>query len=178
MDKNTDEATGKYYQKVDAKSEDTACMFSDLNISPTNYWVEEWYRTEAGVARRFDLNDEAKYGTSGEGSALSKAKSYATDTLDLNPNATGRLLTYEEANALKDSYGDMLLGRANKQGENSANYFLIYWLSSVSEYSGDEGSIWCVCGDTGNFNESDCIDNIRNAGVRPVVTVPKTAIAH
>ena len=168
LDKNLDATTGKYYQKANATSSETACAFSSIN-----YWAEKWNQTESGVARRFDLNNEIEYGAVAEGDAIDRAKNYAQNTLDLTRNA-GRLLTYEEANALQSTYGDMIYGRTNQQGENTTNYFY-YWLSSACENY--VGGVWFVDGYGDGDLLNDSYLNLDNhMGVRPVITVSKSLI--
>ena len=193
LDKDADTTTGKYYQKADAFYSDTACGFSS-----TAYWETEWNAIDAGELntetwtyenaeeRMLDLNDETEYGAAESGSALDRAKNYATNTI--GSGAIGRLLTYEEANSLKDSYGDMIYGRENQQRENT--YFLDYWLSTTSgDYSAD---IYCIGTNDlegegyGQFEDNGSINTIPHylgedarycfsaaAGVRPVITISK-----
>ena len=177
LDKNLDETTGKYYQKPNASNSDTACTFSS-----TAYWKNEWKPAETGKERRFDLNNEEKYGTAELGSALARAKIYAIDTLNLNPNATGRLLTYEEFMTLRENYENITSGRENKQGENSSSKWLSYWLSSIGEsielsFMGDDTSeyVWNVDG-TANIMDNYVYNTTYGGGVRPVVTVEKSLI--
>ena len=120
-----------------------------------------------------DLNNEP-IPTTGENAetvatnAILKARAYATAKGGTN----GRLLTYEEADALKTSYGDMIWGTANTNGTDGN--FLYYWLSSVSPYGGD--SVWIAYGDgsdfdLGTFDYDDII------GVRPVIIVSKSLVS-
>ncbi|MBQ9297869.1 MAG: InlB B-repeat-containing protein [Clostridia bacterium] len=172
LDKNVDETTGKYYQKPNATFADTACAFSS-----TNYWATKWEAVDIGengeniTARRFDLNNEAEYGEVAEGDAIDRAKNYAKNTLDLTRSA-GRLLTYEEAIRLENYYNYILFG-------DLIEGYLHYWLSSTFEENYIEGGIWWIHGD--EEVERGYVysgDEYADFGVRPVVTVPKTAINH
>lgn len=148
-------------QAPNASYEDTKSVFSS-----TNYWASAYSKYTDWSIKKLDINT-----VSGEvaGDAIYKAKAYATAKGGTN----GRLLTYEETDALKTSYGDMIWGKANQQGTGSSNYYLFYWLSSSNDSNNNgvflvegsaEGTDWGFC-DNGSYN-----------GVRPVVTVPKSKV--
>ena len=115
---------------------DTACKFSD-----TNYWATALSSYTDWSTEKLDINT-----ISGEveGDAIYKAKAYAKIVSGDNNNNSGRLLTYEEADALRASYPDMIWGRANQQGEGSSDYYLHYWLSSAVESASN--NVWFVHG--------------------------------
>ena len=75
----------------------------------------------------------------------------------------GRLLTYEEANSLKDSYRDIIFVTYGK----SKNY----WLGS--EFG--TRVVGCVRGDN-DFLGSNTFDSSSYGGVRPVIEISKSAI--
>ena len=93
------------------------------------------------------------------GSAVYKANKYAKSLGAIG----GRLLTYEEANSLKDSYKDIIYVTYGKSRK--------YWLGSA--YYTGIGVVWNVNGDSlvGNyFIAGD------RAGVRPVIEISKSEI--
>lgn len=132
----------------------TACKFSS-----TNYWSSSF------TSSPFNLNDFIGFK---ETDALGKAKSYGRS----KGAVSSRLLSYEEANALKTKASSdtkietMLLGKENTNG------YLKYWLGSAF----GSGSVWRVVG-----NDSDLshylYDFSSNNGVRPVITVLKSKIS-
>ena len=75
----------------------------------------------------------------------------------------GRLLTYEEANNLKDSYSEIIYGT----DEATKNY----WLGSVDNTE----RVWGVQGDFGELY-SAFIDSDDFYGVRPVIEIYKSEI--
>ena len=143
--------------------EDTACVFSS-----TNYWVTAYAAYTDWSTKKLDINI-----VRGEvaGDAIYKAKQYAKTITGDNTNNTGRLLTYEEADALKTSYSDMIWGKANRQGEGSSYYYLDFWLSSAAEY---DGCVWYVDGSEKEFLYRNFGGH---QGVRPVITVSKSLIS-
>ena len=104
-------------------------------------------------------------------------ENYVTSTINIS--AEGRLLTYEEANALQSSYASMINGTANT---NSGGNYLYYWLATVSadtnDYGYECGTVWTVDGSEGYLSDYGSYNWGNYTGIRPVVTVPKTAIAH
>ena len=149
-------------QAPNASYDDTKCAFSS-----TNYWASAWNAYTDWSTKKLDINE-----VSGEvsGDAIYKAKAYATSKGGTN----GRLLTYEEADSLKTSYGDMIWGTANRQGEGSSEYYLYYWLSSAIENDGR--GVWFVGGGFSHFGSSD-YGNDSHIGVRPVITVSKSLVS-
>lgn len=149
-------------QAPNASYNDTKCVFSS-----DNYWASAHASYTDWSTKKLDINT-----VSGEtsGDAIYKAKAYATSKGGTN----GRLLTYEEADSLKTSYSDMILGKANQQGEGSSEYYLDYWLSSADEDLVTR--VWGVIGSRGDF----FFDLYRHGdlfGVRPVITVSKSLVS-
>ena len=147
---------------------------SGWNPSPkVDASAENNWQGSTWVKAYLDLNNET-IPTTGENAettstnAILKARAYATAKGGTN----GRLLTYEEADALKTSYGDMIWGTANTNG--TTGNWLGYWLSSTY-YLGRE-SVWVVYGYAGNFVSSE-FDIGTRIGVRPVITVPKSLVS-
>ena len=149
-------------QAPNASYDDTKCAFSS-----TNYWASAWNAYTDWSTKKLDINE-----VSGEvsGDAIYKAKAYATSKGGTN----GRLLTYEEADSLKTSYGDMIWGKANQQGEGSSNYYLYYWLSSA--YESGVNFVWYVSGDYDYYDYNGNRYDSR-VGVRPVITVSKSLVS-
>ena len=132
------------------ENKDTDCAFST-----DNYWKNE---TLPSSSPYFNLNTYQAV-QNDTGSAVYKANSYAKSL----GATSGRLLTYEEANSLKDSYSDIIFVTYG------ASKF--YWLGSAS----DTGSVWFVLG-----SDSDLLNNnfsyANSYGVRPVIEISKDLI--
>ena len=132
----------------------TACKFSS-----TNYWSSSFKSTP------FNLNDFIGFTST---DALGKAKSYGRS----KGAVSSRLLSYEEANALKTKASSdtkietMLLGKENTNG------YLRYWLGSAF----DTSVVWIVGGNNRLLSNNFC-SNSSNYGVRPVITVLKSKIS-
>lgn len=139
----------------DAAYGTTACAFSS-----TNYWLSE-------TRYPLNLNDYIGFIST---DALGKAKSYGRS----KGAVSSRLLSYEEANALKTKASsdtkiyNMLWG-------DSANGYLRYWLGTTN----DLNYVWVVCGSIygGYMHNNDSFKNVSNYGVRPVITVLKSSIS-
>ena len=171
LDKNPNSTTGKYYQKANGDESSTSCAFA-----PTNYWASDWvkgtkmdlntYTTDAVAAAASPAQTKAN-------NVIMRARDYATNTI--GSGATGRLLTYEEAYELKNNnYKNMLYGKANKQGANSEERYLLYWLSTTdSSYNYD---VFEVHGDSEAISSLWDYSWSHSLGVRPVVTVNKSLI--
>jgi len=133
----------------------TACAFSS-----TNYWKSSF------TSSPFNLNDFIGYTAT---DAIGKAKSYGRS----KGAVSSRLLSYEEANALKSKarsntkINTMLWGKAN-----SANGYLNYWLGSAL----DTYVVRNADGDSGYFSTPP-FNSSSFAGVRPVITVLKSKIS-
>lgn len=132
----------------------TACAFSS-----TNYWSSSF------TSSPFNLNDFIGFTST---DALGKAKSYGRS----KGAVSSRLLSYEEANALKtkassnNKIATMLWGKANTNG------YLKYWLGSAL----DSYSVWLVLGNLSALN-SGRYSYSSAFGVRPVITVLKSSIS-
>ena len=132
----------------------TACKFSS-----TNYWSSSFKSSP------FNLNDFIGFTST---DALGKAKSYGRS----KGAVSSRLLSYEEANALKTKASSdtkietMLLGKENTNG------YLRYWLGSAF----DTSVVWIVGGNNRLLSNNFC-SNSSNYGVRPVITVLKSKIS-
>ena len=129
----------------DAAHGTTGCAFSS-----TNYWEISF------TSSPFNLNDFIGYTAT---DAIGKAKSYGRS----KGAVSSRLLSYEEANALKSKASSntkidtMLWGKAN-----TADGFLYYWLGSAN----NTNNVWNVNGNNGNLNNNN-FSNSNNNGVRP-----------
>lgn len=77
----------------------------------------------------------------------------------------GRLLTFYEANELKDVYEEMIYGTEKK------DTFLIYWLGTAN----DKNNVWRVYGHSGYLNFSNYKFQTFT-GVRPVIEISKSKI--
>lgn len=132
----------------------TACAFSSKN-----YWRDSF------TSSPFNLNDFIGYTAT---DAIGKAKSYGRS----KGAVSSRLLSYEEANALKAKKDSNTKIDAMYRGTaNTADGWLRYWLGSAS----NDNNVWYV-GSSGPlynyvFYFSDAI------GVRPVITVLKSKIS-
>lgn len=139
----------------DAEFKTTACAFSS-----TSYW--------GGIfSESFNLNNFIGDTAT---DAIGKAKSYGIS----KEAVSSRLLTYEEANALKSKASSntkidtMLWGKAN-----SANGYLKYWLgTALDRYN--PNFVWYVDGNYGDLDTNYFSDL---SGVRPVITVLKSKIS-
>ena len=139
----------------DAAYGTTACAFSS-----TNYWKSSF------TSSPFNLNDFIGYTAT---DAIGKAKSYGRS----KGAVSSRLLSYEEANALKAKEGSNSKIKTMYRGTaNSANGYLRYWLGSASSPSG----VWSVRGSIGDLYDYDFSKGNRG-GVRPVITILKSKIS-
>lgn len=133
----------------------TSCVFSS-----TNYWSSSF------TSSPFNLNDFIGFRAT---DAIGKAKSYGRS----KGAVSSRLLSYEEANALKSKASSNTKIDAMYRGTaNTANGYLKYWLGSAS----DTDNVWLVHGDSGSLHGS-YYTNIIPSGVRPVITVLKSKIS-
>lgn len=124
---------------------------SDIKFSSTNYW------SRTATSYPYDLTESSKPDASHY--ALRAAWDYAEK---IDKNAIGRLMTYEEANILKDTYGNMIYRKYNSNG------YKHYWLGSAD----DTGRVWYVGG--GDLESIACVFSV--CGVRPVVEISKSEI--
>ena len=145
----------------DASYDYTSCVFSS-----TNYWSSSF------TSSPFDLN---YFGGYMDTDAIGKAKSYGKS----KGAVSSRLLSYEEANALKAKKDSNTKIDAMYRGTaNTANGYLTYWLGSASYTD----IVWYVNGNNGGVNDffssgSDYYGNSCNCGVRPVITILKSKIS-
>lgn len=142
----------------DAANKTTACAFSS-----TNYWSSSF------TSSPFNLNDFIGYT---ETDAIGKAKSYGRS----KGAVSSRLLSYEEANALKTkASSNTKIDTMYRGTANTANGYLHYWLGSAR----DANSVWCVSGSDGSlYNYGFRSLSISSGrGVRPVITILKSKIS-
>ena len=132
------------------ENEDTDCEFST-----SNYWKNETIPTSSPY---LNLNTYLAV-QNDKGSAVYKANNYAKSLGAIG----GRLLTYEEANNLKDSYSDIIYVTYGK-----SNY---YWLGSTSRTY----NVFIVNGDYEDLNVEN-FDSSSYCGVRPVIEIYKSEI--
>ena len=175
LDKDVDATTGKYYQLPNAAYGDTACAFS---TGEDPYWSSDWVEGTRINLNTYTTDEVASNNNQTKANnAIMRARDYVTSTINIS--AEGRLLTYEEANALQSSYASMINGTANT---NSGGNYLYYWLATVSadtnDYGYECGTVWTVDGSEGYLSDYGSYNWGNYTGIRPVVTVPKTAIAH
>ena len=140
----------------DAAYGTTACAFSS-----TNYWSSSFTRSP------FNLNDFIGYSAT---DAIGKAKSYGRS----KGAVSSRLLSYEEANALRVKIDSNTKIEAMYRGTaNTANGYLYYWLGSAD----NPNYVWRVSG-FGGLNSSNFSGSSNGRhGVRPVITVLKSKIS-
>lgn len=141
----------------DAAYGTTACEFSS-----TNYWSSSF------TSSPFNLNDFMGYKAT---DAIGKAKSYGRS----KGAVSSRLLSYEEANALKAKEGSNSKIKTMYRGTaNSANGYLHYWLGSALNTNG----VWYVDGGYGFiYGGSYSFSSYVRRGVRPVITILKSKIS-
>ena len=138
----------------------TGCSFSSIN-----YWSSSF------TSNPFNLNDFIGFT---ETDALGKAKSYGRS----KGAVSSRLLSYEEANALKTKTRSNTKIATMLWGNESRDDYLFYWLGSAN----DTNVVWYVCGDGYHFSNDRPLYytyySISNGcGVRPVITVLKSQIS-
>ena len=123
-----------------------------IAFSGTNYWS-----SIEGITYPYNLNNTA---TSANTDAIAIAKAYGTAK-----GGEGRLMTYEEANELKDINSEMIYGTNTTAG------YLNSWLGSAGSADG----VWVVRGDGSYLNFFSFSITFRS-GVRPVVEISKDLI--
>lgn len=153
-DENTEMVTllAKYVLDASATKQTNADI--DCVFSTNNYWSGE---TLPSSSPYFNLNDYPAV-KNDTGSAVYKANKYATEELGAE---SGRLLTYEEANTLKDSFRDIIWVTYG-----NSKY---YWLGSAD----DARCVWYV--GNGSLGTYD-FDYEGGYGVRPVIKISKSKI--
>mgnify|MGYP004579433067 FL=1 len=151
----TYELLAKYVLNSTATKQENAnitCAFST-----SNYWKDETLPTSSPY---LNLNTYLAV-QNDKGSAVYKANNYAKSLGAIG----GRLLTYEEANNLKDSYSNIIYVTYGKS--------TYYWLGSAQ---GDAPySVWGM--DSGSYElYDDPFDSSDLYGVRPVIEIYKSEI--
>ena len=140
----------------DAAYGTTRCAFSS-----TNYWSSSF------TSSPFNLNDFIGYTAT---DAIGKAKSYGRS----KGAVSSRLLSYEEANALKAKKDSNTKIDAMYRGTaNTANGYLYYWLGSAC----NTNYVWFVNGNYGGLGNYNFSNGGFYNGVRPVITVLKSKIS-
>lgn len=119
-------------------------------FSSTNYWG-----SIEGITYPYNLNGVE---TSVSTDVINIAKAYGTAK-----GGEGRLMTYEEANSLKDTNSSILYGTNKKTG------YLTYWLGSAD----DADFVWVVIGVSSDLDYTSFLNDI---GVRPVIEISKSLI--
>ena len=132
----------------------TACIFSS-----TNYWKGSY------TSSPFNLNDFMGFTKT---DALGKAKSYGRS----KGAVSSRLLSYEEANALKNKASSNTKIATMLWGKESTDGYLRYWLGSANNIY----NVWYVYGSYSALSSYYYGDS-NEYGVRPVITVLKSQIS-
>ena len=146
--------------KAGTAQQDEACGTTACAFSSTNYWVRSF------TSSPFNLNDFIGYTAT---DAIGKAKSYGRS----KGAVSSRLLSYEEANALKAKKDSNTKIDAMYRGTaNTADGCLFYWLGSAS----NPFDVWLVLGSDGSLYYRT-FDNCSGFGVRPVITILKSKIS-
>lgn len=157
-----------YVIKASSASEEKVTLLAEKNIdtttmaqsdsankiafSSTNYWS-----SIEGITYPYNLNNTA---TSANTDAIAIAKAYGTAK-----GGEGRLMTYEEANELKDTNSEMIYGTNTTAG------YLNFWFGSA----GSADYVWNVFGRRSFLGRSS-FSNTDNYGVRPVIEISKDLI--
>ena len=149
----TVELLAKYVLNAAATEQENAD--TDCAFSTSNYWGNE---TLPSSSPYFNLNTYSAV-QNDTGSAVYKANNYAKSL----GAKSGRLLTYEEANILKDSYSDIIFVTYG-----NSKY---YWLGSVY----NSKTVWKADGNSNNLSGTT-YNRTTNCGVRPVIEISKSAI--
>ena len=131
----------------------TGCVFSS-----TNYWSSSY------TSEPFNLNDFIGFT---EKDALGKAKSYGRS----KGAVSSRLLSYEEANELKNKASSNTKIETMLWGKESTDGYLFYWLGSAGNIYGVEVA-YSNYGFLTDFGYGQS-----SFGVRPVITVLKSSIS-
>lgn len=155
-DENTEMVTLLAKYVLDASTTKQTNADIDCVFSTNNYWSGE---TLPSSSPYFNLNDYPAVKNETV-SAVYRANKYATEELGAE---SGRLLTYEEANALKDSIPDIIWVTYG-----NSKY---YWLGSAL----DAYYVWRVHGNYRYFSYDYYADSTAG-GVRPVIKISKSKI--
>ena len=124
-----------------------------IAFSSRNYWS-----SIEGITYPYNLNNTA---TSADTDAIAIAKAYGTAK-----GGEGRLMTYEEANELKDTNSAMIYGT------NTIRGYLNYWLGSAGSRAD------CVQRVNGSGKDlyNVYFDIAGDSGIRPVIEISKDLI--
>ena len=144
--KDTITLLSKYELKIDGSeqaSSTTPYYEIGCSFSSEYYWSTEWENyydsSDSGWVNgewtKPYLNINNVSGNA-SGDAITKADNYAK-SID-NTKGSGRLLTYEEANILKNKYSSIIYGNYD---DTSTNDFLFYWLGSAQVENGTSKEI-------------------------------------
>ena len=147
--------------KAGTAQQNAACRTTACAFSSTNYWSSSF------TSSPFNLNDFIGYKAT---DAIGKAKSYGRS----KGAVSSRLLSYEEANALKAKKDSNTKIDAMYRGTaNTANGYLYYWLGSAC----NTNYVWFVNGNYGGLGNYNFSNGGFYNGVRPVITVLKSKIS-
>ena len=142
--------------------QDTSGELNYCNFSSSGYWSSvEGIAYPDADGKYPDLNDVDKYPIGNATSIITTAQKYGSDL-----GVTGRLMTYEEAKALRTDYSEILYGKNIEKG------YLNYWLSSVCT----EVNVWRVDGSYDSLDYRSYYGGAGIFGVRPVIKVSKSLI--
>lgn len=137
--------------QANAAYSSTKCGFSSKC-----YWSKIW---QSGSFLNLNLE-----WSESENDAIGKARKYAYSKNALN----GRLLTYNEANTMKDSSNTAVVNMLKGTGNTVQNYEL-YWISSPKE-TGSYNMVYYVKGRYKEIATNDFYSG-SDIGVRPIITV-------
>ena len=157
-----------YVIKASSTSEEKVTLLAEKNLDTTTMKQSDSANTIAfsnkaywsnieGITYPYNLNNAE---TSANTDAIAIAKAYGTVK-----GGEGRLMTYEEANGLKNSNSAMIYGTNTTVG------YLNYWLGSAYNAS----LVWFVCGGDDSFG-SYYFDNDSSFWIRPVIEISKDLI--
>ena len=137
-----------------ANTSTTSCIFSD-----SKYW--------SGNSENLNTNSAPA------GSAYQKAKAYGAAK-----GGIGRLMTYDEANALKYANTKILYGK----NIGVVDDYLNYWLGTSIPNDGSSGYVWHInglsgtsAGGVGDFGYHIYNYNV-DYGIRPVIEISKSKV--
>ena len=141
-------------QAPNAKRDDYAVEFSS-----SAYWIDAASSYKDWDNVKFNVNDLTGYVV---GDAMYKVNEYAKKL----GAVSGRLITYEEVESLRNDYPIMIGGQENKAEETNAEY-LDYYTASVRSFNLEK--VYMVRGEHYPTLEVDSA----LYGVRPVITISK-----
>lgn len=148
---------GDKYALLAEKNIDTTTMAQSDSANTIAFSSTDYWSSIEGITYPYNLNNtEASTDTD----AIAIAKAYGTAK-----GGEGRLMTYEEANELKDTNSEMIYGTNTTAG------YLNFWLGSAFRAS----SVWSVYGSLSDLF-SVSFSGAGGCGVRPVVEISKDLI--